>query len=302
MTADPHVVGVIGLGNMGAPMARHLIESGFAVHGYDVRPGALAGLEAIGGSTSASPSDLASAVDVVMTSLPSTSALESVVGGKDGLLTAPKAGLTVIETSTLSPDAKENVRRDLAQGGITMLDCPLSGTASQMENRDVAVYASGDPEIVRRHWAVLAGFSRAVYDVGAFGNGAKLKLIANHLVTVHNVAAAEALLLAERAGLDVALALRALTDGAGTSRMLEVRGPMIVAKDYSQANMRLDLYMKDIDLIGGLGRDVNCPLPLFAACAQLYVAAMAQGRIADDAAAVAAVLETLVRQDSDTDM
>ena len=109
------------------------------------------------------------------------------------------------------------------------------------------------------------------------------------------IAAAEALLLAQRAGLDPALALRALSDGAGSSRMLEVRGPMMIAGDFSQANMRLEYYQKDIDLISDLGRTVRCPLPLFTASAQLHLAALAQGRLDEDPACVFAVLEGMSR-------
>ncbi|PZS16078.1 MAG: NAD(P)-dependent oxidoreductase [Pseudonocardiales bacterium] len=282
---------------MGAPMARHLVERGFTVHGFDVRPAALANLESAGGLVAGSPAALASAVQVVITSLPSSAALDSVINDDDGLIAGASPGLTVVETSTLSIAAKEQGYAELARSGITMLDCPLSGTASQMETRDVAVYASGDRDALARQQEVLAAFSRAQYNVGRFGNGTKLKLIANHLVTIHNVAAAEALLLAERAGLDLEFALAALTDGAGSSRMLEVRGPMMVAKDFSRPNMRLDGYVKDIDLIGSFGRDLECPLPLFAACAQLYFAALAQGRHAEDPAVVHAVLATLVNPD-----
>jgi 3-hydroxyisobutyrate dehydrogenase-like beta-hydroxyacid dehydrogenase len=160
-----------------------------------------------------------------------------------------------------------------------------------MRARDIAVYASGDPAAIKRSHDVLAAFSRVQHMVGAFGNGMRMKLIANHLVAVHHTAAAEALLLARRAGLDPALALRALSDGAGNSRMLEVRGPMIIEGDFSRANIALELFQKDIDLISDLARSVRCPLPLFSASAQLHLAAMAQGRLDEDPACVSAILE-----------
>jgi 3-hydroxyisobutyrate dehydrogenase-like beta-hydroxyacid dehydrogenase len=284
-------VGVIGLGNMGAPIARHLAAAGFVVHGYDVRPAARDGLRDDGGIPAGSCAEVAAAAEVVLTSLPTAAALDAVIDGPDGLLAGAKPDLLVLETSTFAVATKERVREILQRHGAAMLDCPISGTASQLADRDVAVYASGDPDLIASVRPVLAAFSRTQYDVGSFGNGTKLKLIANHLVTVHNAAAAEALLLAESAGLDLALALQVLTDGAGTSRMLEVRGPMMLAKDFTKANMRLDGYQKDIDLIGAFARDVHCPLPLFAASAQLYLAALAQGRGAEDPAVIAAVLE-----------
>jgi L-threonate 2-dehydrogenase len=294
MTSAPATVGVVGLGNMGLPMAGHLLAAGFAVRGYDVRGEAVQALAAVGGEPAASPAAGAAGAGVVITSLPSVAALREVISGEAGLAGAADSGLIVVETSTLPLDVKDEARQALSAAGAVLLDCPLSGTASQMRERDIAVYASGDPAAIERCQPVLAAFSRVQYQVGAFGNGMRMKLIANHLVTVHHTAAAEALVFASRAGLDPALALRALSDGAGNSRMLEVRGPMMLAGDFSQANMRLEFFQKDIDLISGLARAVSCPLPLFSASAQLHLAALAQGRQAEDPACVFAVLEGMV--------
>ena len=293
MTTAPATVGVVGLGRMGLPMAGHLLAAGFGVQGYDVRPEAVTALAAAGGTPAASPAGVAAGAQVVITSLPSVAALAEVVGGEQGLASATREGLILIETSTLPIAAKADAAQALGQAGAVVLDCPLSGTASQMRSRDIAVYASGDPAAIKRSHDVLASFSRVQHEVGAFGNGMRMKLIANHLVAVHHTAAAEALLLARRAGLDPALALRALADGAGNSRMLEIRGPMMVDGDFSGANIALQVFQKDIDLIGDLARTACCPLPLFTAAAQLHLAAMAQGRLDEDPACVFAVLEQL---------
>lgn len=284
-------VGVVGLGNMGLPMAGHLISAGFTVRGYDVRGEAAEAFAAAGGVAAIGPADTTDGAQAVITSLPSVAALQEVVSGDHGLVAGASDGLIVIETSTLPTGVKEEARQALAERGTILLDCPLSGTASQMQKRDIAVYASGDQAAIGRIRPVLAAFSRVQYEVGAFGNGMHMKLIANLLVTVHHTAAAEALLLASRSGLDPALALQALSDGAGNSRMLEVRGPMMVAGDFSHANMRLEYYQKDIDLISDLARTARCPLPLFSAAAQLHLAALAQGRLGEDPACVYAVLE-----------
>jgi 3-hydroxyisobutyrate dehydrogenase-like beta-hydroxyacid dehydrogenase len=291
MTTAPDTVGIIGLGNMGLPMAGHLLAAGFGVRGYDVRAEAVAALAEAGGVATGSPGAAAAGAEVVITSLPSVAALDEVVAGLTG---AAAEGLIVIETSTLPLDAKEAAAGALAAAGAVVLDCPLSGTASQMRARDIAVYASGEEAAIERSLGVLAAFSRVQYQVGAFGNGMRMKLIANHLVTVHHTAAAEALLLARRAGLDPELTLQALSDGAGNSRMLEIRGPMMIAGDFSHANMRLEYYQKDIDLISDLARGLRCPLPLFTASAQLHLAALAQGRLDEDPACVFAVLAGMV--------
>ena len=296
MTSAPAIVGVIGLGNMGLPMAGHLLAAGFGVQGYDVRPEAAAALAEAGGVPAASPAEAAAGAQTVITSLPSVAALQQVVGGEQGLASATPDGLILIETSTLPIAAKAEAARALGRSGAVVLDCPLSGTASQMRAADIAVYASGDPAAIKRSHDVLAAFSRVQHEVGGFGNGMRMKLVANHLVAVHHTAAAEALLLAGRAGLDPALALRALSDGAGSSRMLEIRGPMMVEGDFSPANIALEVFCKDIDLIGDLARTVRCPLPLFSAAAQLHLAAMAQGRLDEDPACVFAVLEQMTER------
>jgi 3-hydroxyisobutyrate dehydrogenase-like beta-hydroxyacid dehydrogenase len=291
MTTAPATVCVIGLGNMGLPMAGHLLAAGFAVRGYDVRPEAAEALARAGGTPAASPAGAVAGAATAITSLPSVAALQEVVDGERGLAGAAPDGLILIETSTLPVAAKAGAAEALGRVGAVVLDCPLSGTASQMRARDIAVYASGDPAAIKRSREVLAAFSRVQHEVGAFGNGMRMKLIANHLVAVHHTAAAEALLLARRAGLDPALALRALSDGAGNSRMLEIRGPMMVEGEFSRANIALEVFQKDIDLISDLARAARCPLPLFSAAAQLHLAAMAQGRLDEDPACVFAVLE-----------
>ena len=296
MSTAPATVGVIGLGNMGLPMAGHLIAAGFAVQGYDVRPEAAAALTEARGVPATSPAGAAAGAQTVITSLPSVAALREVVSGEQGLAGESPEGLILIETSTLPIAAKAEAARALGRAGAVVLDCPLSGTASQMRAADIAVYASGDPAAIKRSHDVLAAFSRVQHEVGAFGNGTRMKLVANHLVAVHHTAAAEALLLAGRAGLDPALALRALSDGAGSSRMLEIRGPMMVEGDFSRANIALEVFCKDIDLIGDLARTVRCPLPLFSAAAQLHLAAMAQGRLDEDPACVFAVLEQMTER------
>jgi putative dehydrogenase len=290
MATEPVTVAVIGLGNMGLPIAGHLLAAGHRVQGCDLRPGPAAALAALGGLAAPDPAAAARGAGVVITSLPSVPALAEVVGGERGLATAAADGMIVIETSTLPVPAKEQAARLLGQAGAVMLDCPVSGTASQLRARDVAVYASGDLDAIGHCRGVLAAFSRVQHVVGAFGNGMRMKLIANHLVAVHHTAAAEALLLAERAGLDPALALRALADGAGNSRMLEVRGPMMLSGDFADASIALAVFCKDIDLISELARGARCPLPLFTAAAQLHLAALGQGRAAEDPACVYAVL------------
>jgi 3-hydroxyisobutyrate dehydrogenase-like beta-hydroxyacid dehydrogenase len=168
----------------------------------------------------------------------------------------------------------------------------LSGTGSQARTKDLVVYASGDRKAYRRVAPVLDAFARAHYLVGPFGAGSKMKFVANLLVAIHNVAAAEALVLAMKCGLDPATALEVITAGAGTSRMLEVRGPMMVAGDYSNALMKLEIWQKDMRIIADFARQAGSPTPLFSTTAPIYTAAT-KGGGDRDTAAVCAVLEQM---------
>jgi 3-hydroxyisobutyrate dehydrogenase-like beta-hydroxyacid dehydrogenase len=287
------VVGVIGLGTMGGQIAGHLLAAGYRVVGRDIDPGRVGVLAAMGGSCAASAAQVAAQADTVIVSLPSVRAFEDVVRGAGGIAEAARPGLTIIEASTLPLAVKEDARRLLEDRGAALLDCPISGTGAQLRTKDVVVYASGDAAALARVTPVLAGFSRDWIDMGAFGNGTKLKLVANLLVAIHNVAAAEALLMAERAGLDPRSALAALTAGAGTSRMLEVRGPLMLDGAYGAASMRVSTFQKDLDIISGFARDLGCPTSLFGTAAQVHLAALAQGHGDDDTASVFAVLRLL---------
>src|ERR1700737_823008 len=283
-------VGMIGLGIMGSAMSASLIRAGFKVVGYDVVPRRRQHLRKAGGSAANNCREVAKRCDIVVTSLPSSEAL---VDTAAELAKASRANQIVIETSTLPIPVKEEARKRLAARGTILLDCTLSGTGAQARVKDLIVYASGDRKSYRRVSPVLDGFARAHYYVGAFSAGSKMKFVANLLVAIHNVAAAEAMVLAIKSGLDPALALKVVSDGAGSSRMLQVRGPMMVKADYSEATMKVQTWQKDMSIIGDFARKLDCPTPLFSASASIYTAAMAMGWGAEDTGVVCEVREQM---------
>jgi L-threonate 2-dehydrogenase len=289
-------VGVVGLGVMGSAMSVNLMAAGFTVVGFDLAPERRAAHAAAGGEVADSPSRVAESVDAVVLSLPSVAALEAVVSGAGGLSSRGAGELVVVETSTLPLEAKFSARDSLAPLGIEVLDCPLSGTGAQARVKDVIVYVSGDEVAANRVGPVMDGLARRHFYTGEFGNGSKLKYIANLLVTIHNVSTAEAFLLAKRAGIDPRMMLEVVGDGAGSSRMFQVRGPLMAENDYDDPTMRVDLFQKDIEIIRRFAQGVHSPTPLFTLSAQLYEAAMAQGRAAQDPACVLAVLEQLTQR------
>jgi len=247
-------------------------------------------LKRAGGRPARSIRDLARQTPIVITSLPSEQALLEVSAE---LAAARSPGQIVIETSTLPIAVKDEARKLLAARGITLLDCPLSGTGAQARVKDLAVYASGPRGAYRRCVPVFDAFARTHFFLGAFGTGSKMKFLANLLVAIHNVSAAEALVLGMKAGLDPAVMVKVLGDGAGSSRMLQVRGPMMARGDYSEATMKVAVWQKDMKIIGEFARALDCPTPLFSTTAAIYNAAMAQGFAEADTASVCAVMERL---------
>jgi len=270
-------VGIIGLGVMGGAIARRLLASGTAVVGYDIDERRLEALAEAGAQRAGSARDVAQRCRVVLLLLPSDAALEAAAWGPQGLAEAARRGLTVVEMSTLSIDAKEGLRDRLEPRGVAVLDCPVSGTGVQAETGDIVVYASGDEGAIDECFDVLAMISRRVIRVGRFGAGSQMKYLANLLVAIHVAAAAEVLALAIRAGFDPAFVVEALIAGAGTSRMLEVRGPMMAARRYRPASMALRLFEKDLDIIGAFAASHSAPVPVFATAVGLFKAASARG-------------------------
>ena len=282
-------IGIVGLGIMGSAIARQLIQAGHRVVGYDVQAARLRDLRAARGVVAKDSGDVAAQSQIIITSLPSAEALMQTV---DGLARGPHAGQIVIETSTLPIDVKQRARTRLRTGGVELLDCPISGTGAQARNKDIVVYASGTRAAYRRVSKVLEAFTRAHYYVGPFGDGSKVKFVANLLVAIHNVAAAEAMVLAMKAGLDAGKVLKLVAEGAGSSRVLQLRGPMMVKGNYRKATMTLATWQKDMAIIAAFARQLGVSTPLFSATAPIYAEAVKM-RSQEDTAAVCAVLEKM---------
>jgi putative dehydrogenase len=283
-------VGVLGLGIMGSAMTANLIRGGFEVCGYDPVAAARRQLTADGGRALPDAASVIRAADVLLLSLPGERVLDDLVAD---ILAAGTPGLVVIETSTLAVAAKQRAHDALRARDIVLLDCPISGTGAQAVTRDLAVYASGDAAAIAAVRPVLDAFARATHVIGGFGKGMHMKLMANLLVSIHNLSTAEALLLGQRMGIDLDTAIAVLSDGAGGSRMLEVRGPLMSHRTWDQATMKVSTWQKDIALIVAALAEGRVPAPLFNAAIPIYNAAMGMGLGDADTAAVFHVLERM---------
>jgi L-threonate 2-dehydrogenase len=281
-------VGIVGLGLLGSAVAGRVRAAGRDVLGYDVLPDRQRALEAIGGRAAASAAAVAQTADPICVVLPSLAAVEEVVLGPRGLA-ATARGRTVVQMSTISPTLSERLARECAARGVDFLDCPISGTSGMVARGDGIIFVGGDLAVYERWRPLLETILPRAVHVGAAGQAMVLKLVANLLVAVHSAAAAEALAMVERAGLDVPQALELLGSSAATSRMLQVRGPLMAKRDFP-AQMKLDLFMKDLHLIQEAAGMLGAPVPLTDVAERLYAAAQAAGHGGEDLAVVVTAL------------
>lgn len=272
---------------MGGAISKNLIERGWQVFGTDLDPAKREALTQNGGTACPDIASFCAQTPVILTSLPSPYALAAVAEA----IAATPAPRIVVETSTMALADKLTFNDVLTKAGHTALDCTLSGTGAQAVNRDLVIYASGDSAAIAAQMELFGDFARAAHDIGAYGNGTRMKFVANLLVAIHNVAAAEAMVLANAAGLDADLVVQLAGAGAGASRMFDMRAPMMAARHYTPATMRVSTWQKDMDIIGAYARELAVTLPLFEASAPIYTSAMAAGLGDQDTAAVFAVLD-----------
>lgn len=283
-----NTVGIVGLGIMGGAFARNLVAAGWRVFGYDIDPARRRELAKAGVGIAKDTAALAQASPIIITSLPKPGAL---LATAKAIAASGVDRRIVVEASTFTIADKQKAERVLAAAGHVLLDCPVSGTGSQAVTGDLVIYASGDSKSISRIKPMFAAFSRKTYDVGEFGNGSKMKYVANLLVAIHNVASAEAMVLGLKAGLDPQAVFDMISNGAGNSRVFELRAPMMVKNDYDNVTMKCSVWQKDMDVIGAYARKMRVPTPLFDATLPVYAATLKQGHADQDTAAVCAVLE-----------
>jgi putative dehydrogenase len=238
----------------------------------------------------ADAADVARKTPTIITSLPKPSALAETVAA---IAKAKLARRVIVEASTFTLEDKTKAEAVLRKAGHVLLDCPMSGTGAQAKVRDLVVYASGGAAEIKKLRPMFSGFTRAVHDVGAFGNGSRMKYVANLLVAIHNVASAEAMVLGIKSGLPPQLIFDLIKTGAGNSRIFELRAPMMVKNNYRDATMKISVWQKDMDVIGGFARKIKVPTPMFDASEAIYAKALKSGLGAEDTAAVCAVLEKM---------
>jgi len=283
-------VGVIGLGPMGGNVARNLLEKQFSVCGFDLNPDCISALDDVGLNAVGSGAEVAATADVVITSLPSYGALQSVISE---LVQNPKEGQVIIECSTLTVQQKIEAHDQLKEAGLIMLDSPISATPSMLAKGMASIHISGEESAYTDNVAVFEGFTASNFYVGEIGNGSRMKILANYLVHVHTCAAAEVMTLGQKAGLDPDMIHEVLCQSAGASKMLEIRGKMMADSDYREGGGTMfAVYEKDAEIITQFGAEVKGPVDLYVSARQRFNMTMAQGLGHLDTSAICKGIET----------
>jgi L-threonate 2-dehydrogenase len=280
-------VGVIGLGIMGGAISRNLLERGWRVIGVDIDAGRRAALAADGVEIASDVANLVGAVPVLLLSLPSPAALKEVAAE---IAAAGVSRRIVAELSTFSIEDKLSFQTTMIAAGHGPLDCPLSGTGAQAANRDLVIYASGERAAADACASLFADFAKKTAYLGVFGNGSRMKFVPNLLVAIHNVAAAEAMVLAIKSGLDPTDVVEVVAPGAGGSRMFEMRAPMMARDEYMPATMRVSTWSKDMSIIAEFAKSLGVDTPCFDATRPIYDEALRRGLGEMDTAAVCRIV------------
>jgi putative dehydrogenase len=283
---EKQLVGIVGLGIMGGAISANLVERGWRVIGCDIDEARRHEATGAGVTVVENVAQVAARSPIIMTSLPAAARL---VAQTIALESSPR---TVLELSTLALDDKLAFKSLLDASNHVALDCPLSGTGAQAKMRDLVVYASGDSAAIKRCESLFADFAKQSVDLGSYGNGSRMKFVANLLVAIHNVAAAEAMMIAESAGLDLRQVIECVGPGAGGSRMFQMRAPMMARRSYAPATMRVATWKKDMTIIDQFVSQLGCAAPLFASTAPIYEKALAMGFADQDTASVFEVFKT----------
>jgi 3-hydroxyisobutyrate dehydrogenase-like beta-hydroxyacid dehydrogenase len=287
-------IGFVGIGNIGEPVCRHLLDQGYELAVYDVDPRAVARLEDTSTEPAASPEALASGTDVILLSLPNSDVVEEVVFGESGLLGGLSTGKTLIDTSSSRPSSTRAIAERLAQSGVDMLDAPVSGGVLRAREGTLSVMVGGRRETYERYLPVLQAFGENIFYVGEYGTGHLVKSLNNLLSATTLASAAEATLLAERAGVPPDLFVEVVNASNGRSYSTEVKFPHYILDRSFDDGFALGLMVKDLKIALQTAAELGFPMPVGSTLTQLWQAADATGKGADGHTTIFAFLEQYV--------
>ena len=287
-------IGLVGVGKIGLPIAENLIKSGFSVLGYRRSP--MTDFEKAGGVVAKSPADVGARADVVLTCMPSSESLQEVIQGANGLVKSARPGQTVVELGSHPLGVKSAQIAPLAAKGAAFVDGEVSGTPGMVSARKGVVYLGGDADACKKLEPVIAGFADSCIYFGPFGAASKVKLVNNLLVAVHIAAAAEAMALGLKAGVDIDLMIKAVATGSGGSTQFGIRAPWMAEKRFLPVQGAIPALTHYFDLIGEWADEAGVATPILDRVADLYYQALDKGYGDRDVAVMVEFLGSLPRK------
>lgn len=295
MATPARVIGMIGIGQLGLPIAANLMEAGFEVIGY--RRTDQQAFVAAGGRALASPAEVARQADVLLLCLPSEAALEQVLNGPDGVLGALKHGQPVIELATYRKAFKIEQAKRIEERGARVLEAEVSGSPPMVAQRKGSLYLGGCAALIEECKPVLDAITAKHFHIGEFGSAVAMKLIGNYLLAIHTLACAEAMNLGTRAGFDPHILAEVIKHGSGGSTMFTIRAPMMAARAFKPAPGPFCTLEKYLLMGGEMADELGVATPLFSTAAPYFFRALQTGMGEEDISAVIKLLEEESQRD-----
>ena len=285
-------VGFVGLGTMGAAMARNIAMAGFPLTVWNRTPNRATALREVGATAAKTPADVARGSDVVVTCVSDTPDVEAVLFGEGGVAQGARRGQLVIDCSTISPSATRDFATRLDELGVALVDAPVSGGSEGAKNGTLTIFVGGDATAVERAKPVLAAMGKTITHVGPIGAGQAVKAVNQVILAGAYLGVAEGIVLAMKAGLDVEQVVAALSGGAAQSWVLANRSGRMIANDYP-LGFKVALHRKDLGIALELARETGSVLPVAALCEQLEAGLIGRGHADEDLSAVARSIREL---------
>jgi 2-hydroxy-3-oxopropionate reductase len=293
-------IGFIGLGIMGRHMAAHLLEAGYELVAYDVRPEAVVEVLSKGAGRAESCRDVAARSDLVISMVPDSPDVEQVALGDNGIIAAARAGLIYVDMSTIAPGVAMHVAQELGKNGVRCLDAPVSGGETGAKNATLSIMVGGPKDLFDEVKPVFEVMGKTITLCGGNGAGQTVKACNQIQVALNFVGMAEAFVLGAKAGVDPAIILQVLSGGYAQTRVMDVRGPKLIHGDF-QPGFKSKFHFKDLNIIMETAKELNVPLPTTSVVHSLFNAMLAAGWGDLDHSAVIKVIESLAQVEARTD-
>ena len=289
---DTPVVGFIGLGIMGEPMARHVLAAGFPLVVHNRSKGKVEAIVAAGARDGGSPTGVASQADIILMCLPDSPDVEKVLLGPDGVFAGISAGKVVVDMSTISPVVARTLAAKAGELGVEFLDAPVSGGQTGAQQGTLSIMVGGSQQAFERVMPVFQSMGKTIRRMGDSGAGQVTKACNQMMVAVLAAGVSEALVFATKAGVDPALVREVLLGGAGYSRFLENGAPRMIQHNF-QPGFKLKLHNKDLNIVLGAAKEYGVAVPTTALVQQFYAALMAAGKGEMDFSVLVTIFEQM---------